>query len=94
LHDLWDAIRFYGDDWIVLSPLHEIVVAVASFVILASLILKAREISPEREFLWPFGTISPYVAPEVEPLPPLPLIPGDGWLEIGHHGPVLKQGPH
>jgi len=92
LHDLWDAIRFYGDDWIVLSPLHEIVVAVASFVILASLILKAREISPEREFLWPFGTISPYVAPEVEPLPPLPLIPGDGWLEIGHQRTRLKAG--
>ena len=92
LHDLWDAIRFYGGGWALLSPVHEVVVAVASFVIFACLILKAREISPEREFLWPFGSISPYTAPEVEPLPELPVIPGDAWIEIHHRRTALRDG--
>ena len=83
LHDLWDAMRFYGGVLRIVSPLHEVAVAVMSFVVLASMILKGREISPEREFLWPFGSLPPYRAPEVEPLPAMPALSGDVWLQIG-----------
>ncbi len=83
LHDLWDAIRFYNPDFAIVSPLHEVLVAVVSFVVLASTILKGREVSPSREFLWPYGSVSPYQAPEVEPLPAMPAMPGDIWLQIG-----------
>jgi hypothetical protein len=63
-------------------PLHEIVIAVASLVILAAMILKGREVSPEREFLWRYGAMQPYLAPEVGPLPEMPSMPGDRWLAI------------
>lgn len=83
LHDLWDAMQFYGGVVRVVSPLHEVAVAVLAFVVLASTILKGREVSPEREFLWPFGSMPPYRAPEVEPLPAMPELHGDLWLQIG-----------
>ncbi len=83
LHDLWDAMRFYAGVVRIVSPLHEVAVALMSFVVLASTILKGREVSPEREFLWPFGSLPPYRAPEVEPLPAMPAIVGDVWLQIG-----------
>lgn len=83
LHDLWDAMRFYEGAFRVMSPLHEVAVAVLAFVILASMILKGREVSPEREFLWPYGSMAPYRAPEVDPLPAMPAQVGDMWLQIG-----------
>jgi hypothetical protein len=83
LHDLWDAMRFYAGVVRIVSPLHEVAVAVVAFVVLASAILKGREVSPEREFLWPFGSLPPYRAPEVEPLPVMPAMHGDLWLQIG-----------
>src|SRR5215469_3421888 len=67
LHDLWDAMRFYGGGLAIISPIHEVVTAIICFVVLGSLIMKAREMSPEREFLWPFGSLMPYRAPEVAP---------------------------
>src|SRR5579885_3495261 len=63
LHDAWDAIRFYTGAFALMSPLHEVLIALVSFVVLASTILKGREVSPEREFLWPFGSLPPYQAP-------------------------------
>ncbi len=83
LHDAWDAIRFYTGAFALMSPLHEVLIALVSFVVLASTILKGREVSPEREFLWPFGSLPPYQAPEVGPLPPAPALSGDFWLQIG-----------
>jgi len=83
LHDLWDAMRFYAGVMRIVSPLHEVAVAVMSFVVLASTILKGREVSPEREFLWPYGSMPPYRAPVVEPLPAMPDLVGDIWLHIG-----------
>lgn len=83
LHDLWDAIVFYPAILKILSPIHEVFIAVVSFLVLGSAILKGREVSPEREFLWPFGSVAAYQAPEVDPLPPMPVISGDCWLQIG-----------
>jgi RsiW-degrading membrane proteinase PrsW (M82 family) len=83
LHDLWDAMRFYAGPLRLMSPLHEVAVAVLAFVVLASAILKGREVSAEREFLWPYGSMAPYRAPEVDPLPAMPAPVGDMWLQIG-----------
>lgn len=94
LHDLWDAMRFYGKGLAIVSPIHEVVTAVICFAVLGSLIMKARELSPEREFLWPFGSLMPYRAPEVEPLPPMPVLPGDIWLMIGGHRLSLTERTH
>jgi RsiW-degrading membrane proteinase PrsW (M82 family) len=94
MHDLWDTMRFYGGGLAILSPLHQVVLAVLSFVALASLIVKARELSPEREFLWPYGSLMPYRAPEVEPLPEMPVLPGDIWLAIGGHRISLTETTH
>ena len=94
LHDLWDTMRFYGGGFAILSPLHQVVLAVLSFLVLASLIAKARELSPEREFLWPYGALMPYRAPEVEPLPEMPVLPGDIWLAIGGHRISLTETTH
>jgi RsiW-degrading membrane proteinase PrsW (M82 family) len=94
LHDLWDAMRFYGKPLAIISPIHEVVIAVVCFVVLGSLITKARAMSPEREFLWPFGTLMPYRAPEVEPLPAMPVLPGDIWLSIGGTRLSLTETTH
>ncbi|HZK90053.1 MAG TPA: PrsW family glutamic-type intramembrane protease [Stellaceae bacterium] len=94
LHDLWDAMRFYGRPLAIISPIHEVVIAVVCFVVLGSLIAKAREVSPEREFLWPFGSLMPYRAPEVEPLPAMPAMPGDIWLMIGGRRLSLTETTH
>jgi hypothetical protein len=94
LHDLWDAMRFYGSDLAIMSPIHEVVIAVICFIVLGSLIMKARELSPEREFLWPYGSLMPYRAPEVEPLPPMPVLPGDIWLMIGGRRLSLTETTH
>jgi RsiW-degrading membrane proteinase PrsW (M82 family) len=80
LHDLWDTIRFYSGGLQVIGPLHFLIVAVLSFIVLASMLVRARELSPEREFLWPVGATPPYRAPFVEPLPTVPrhrLSPAD-----------------
>jgi RsiW-degrading membrane proteinase PrsW (M82 family) len=93
LHDLWDAIRFYAGNFQIISPFHEVLVAAMSFVVLASVILKGREVSPEREFLWPNGSMAPYRAPEVEPLPAMPALAGDIWLQIGKNRfPLVDDG--
>jgi hypothetical protein len=94
LHDLWDAMRFYGHDLAIMSPVHEVVIAVVCFLVLGSLITKARELSPEREFLWPFGSLMPYRAPEVEPLPAMPILPGDIWLSIAGRQVSLTETTH
>jgi RsiW-degrading membrane proteinase PrsW (M82 family) len=94
LHDLWDAMRFYGGSLAIVSPIHEVVIAVVCFTVLGSLIMKARELSPEREFLWPYGSLLPYRAPEVEPLPPMPVLPGDIWLMIGERRLSLTETTH
>jgi len=94
LHDLWDAMRFYGGGFAIMSPIHEVVIAVMCFVVLGSLITKARELSPEREFLWPFGSLMPYRAPEVEPLPAMPVLPGDIWLMISGRQLSLTETTH
>jgi RsiW-degrading membrane proteinase PrsW (M82 family) len=94
LHDLWDAMRFYGETLALVSPIHEVVIAVLCFIVLGSLIMKARDLSPEREFLWPFGSLMPYRAPEVEPLPAMPALPGDIWLAIGGHRLSLTETTH
>src|SRR6185437_8218720 len=70
------------------------IIAVLCFVVLGSLITHAREVSPEREFLWPFGSLMPYRAPEVEPLPPMPVMPGDLWLSIGGTRLSLTERTH
>ena len=94
LHDLWDAMRFYGSSLAIMSPIHEVIIAVVCFIVLGSLIVKAREVSPEREFLWPFGSLMPYRAPEVEPLPVMPILPGDIWLMIGGRRLSLTETTH
>jgi RsiW-degrading membrane proteinase PrsW (M82 family) len=94
LHDLWDAMRFYDGALAIMSPVHEVVIAVLCFVVLGSLITHAREVSPEREFLWPFGSLMPYRAPEVDPLPPMPVMPGDLWLSIGGTRLSLTERTH
>jgi RsiW-degrading membrane proteinase PrsW (M82 family) len=94
LHDLWDAMRFYGKSLSIMSPIHEAVTAIICFIVLGSLIMKAREVSPEREFLWPFGSLMPYRAPEVEPLPVMPVLPGDIWLMIGGRRLSLTETTH
>lgn len=94
LHDLWDAMRFYGGSLAIMSPIHEVVIAIVCFVVLGSLIVKARELSPEREFLWPFGSLMPYRAPEVEPLPEMPVLPGDIWLMIAGRRLSLTETTH
>ncbi|HWD58965.1 MAG TPA: PrsW family glutamic-type intramembrane protease, partial [Stellaceae bacterium] len=94
LHDLWDAMRFYGGGLAIMSPIHEVIIAVVCFVVLGSLIMHAREISPEREFLWPFGSLMPYRAPEVEPLPDMPVLPGDIWLMTGGRRLSLTETAH
>ena len=94
LHDLWDAMRYYGGSLAIMSPIHEVVIAVLCFVVLGSLIMKARELSPEREFLWPFGSMLPYRAPEVEPLPAMPVLPGDIWLMIAGRRLSLTETTH
>jgi RsiW-degrading membrane proteinase PrsW (M82 family) len=94
LHDLWDAMRFYGGGLAIMSPIHQVIIAVVCFVVLGSLIMKARELSPEREFLWPFGSLMPYRAPEVEPLPAMPVLPGDIWLVIGGKRLSLTETTH
>src|SRR4029077_6891191 len=94
MHDLWDTMRYYGGGLAILSPLHQVILAVLSFVVLASLIVKARELSPEREFLWPFGSLMPYRAPEVEPLPEMPMLPGDIWLVIAGRRLSLTETTH
>jgi RsiW-degrading membrane proteinase PrsW (M82 family) len=94
LHDLWDAMRFYGSDLAIISPIHEVVIAVICFIVLGSLIMKARDLSPEREFLWPYGSLMPYRAPEVEPLPPMPVLPGDIWLMTGGRRLSLTETTH
>ena len=94
LHDLWDAMRFYGGGFAIISPIHEVVIAVVCFVVLGSLIMKARDMSPEREFLWPYGSLMPYRAPEVAPLPPMPVLPGDIWLMIAGRQLSLTETTH
>jgi RsiW-degrading membrane proteinase PrsW (M82 family) len=94
LHDLWDAMRFYGGGLALVSPIHEVIIAIICFIVLGSLIVKAREVSPEREFLWPFGSLAPYRAPEVEPLPAMPVLPGDIWLAIGGRRLSLTETTH
>jgi RsiW-degrading membrane proteinase PrsW (M82 family) len=94
LHDLWDAMRYYSGTLAIMSPIHEVVIAIVCFVVLGSLIMKARELSPEREFLWPFGKLAPYRAPEVAPLPPMPILPGDIWLMIGGRQLSLTETTH
>ena len=94
LHDLWDAMRFYGGGLAIISPIHEVVTAIVCFVVLGSLIVHAREVSPEREFLWPFGSLAPYRAPEVEPLPAMPVLPGDIWLLIAGRQLSLTETTH
>jgi RsiW-degrading membrane proteinase PrsW (M82 family) len=94
LHDLWDTMRYYGSTLAIVSPVHQVVLAVLSFCILASLIMKARELSPEREFLWPYGSLLPYRAPEVEPLPVMPALPGDIWLVTGGNRISLTETTH
>lgn len=94
LHDLWDAMRFYGGGLAIVSPIHEVVIAIVCFVVLGSLIMKAREMSPEREFLWPYGSLMPYRAPEVAPLPPMPVLAGDVWLLISGRQLSLTETTH
>ncbi len=94
LHDLWDAMRFYGSGLAIMSPIHEVIIAIVCFIVLGSLIMKAREVSPEREFLWPFGSLMPYRAPEVDPLPAMPVLPGDIWLATGGRRLSLTETTH
>jgi RsiW-degrading membrane proteinase PrsW (M82 family) len=94
LHDSWDAMRYYGGGFAIMSPLHEVVIAIVCFIVLGSLITKARDLSPEREFLWPYGSLMPYRAPEVEPLPDMPVLPGDIWLAIGGRRLSLSETTH
>jgi len=94
LHDLYDSMRFYGGSLSIVSPIHETLLAIASLIVLGSAIFKAREMSPEREFLWPYGSLMPYAAPEVEPLPQMPALPGDFWLSIGGKRVPLTETSH
>jgi RsiW-degrading membrane proteinase PrsW (M82 family) len=90
LHDLWDAPglvpgllpdNLVGN--LIVYPLWQTIMCIASLVILAAMILKGREVSPEHEFLWPFGSMPAYRAPLIQPLPEAPLLDGDRWLAIG-----------
>jgi len=90
LHDLWDAPHYLlklAPDTLVsalaLGPLWQIVICMATLMILGSMILKGRELSPEREFLWPFGSRPAFRAPLIEPLPEMPFMPGECWLAVG-----------
>ena len=90
LHDLWDAPGLVPGllpdniaGTLIVYPLWQIILCIASLVILAAMILKGREVSPEHEFLWPFGSIPAYRAPLVQPLPEALLLEGDRWLAIG-----------
>ena len=94
LHDLYDSMRYYGSSLAFISPIHETLLAIASLIVLGSVILKARDISPEREFLWPYGALPPYLAPEVAPLPQMPALPGDFWLAIGGTRLPLTEHTH
>jgi hypothetical protein len=47
------------------------------------MILKGRELSPEREFLWPFGSMPAFRAPLIQPLSEMPFMPGECWLAVG-----------
>jgi RsiW-degrading membrane proteinase PrsW (M82 family) len=90
LHDLWDAPHYLlklAPDTLVsalaLGPLWQIVICMATLMILGSMILKGRELSPEREFLWPFGSRPAFRAPLIPPLPEMPFMPGECWLAVG-----------
>jgi RsiW-degrading membrane proteinase PrsW (M82 family) len=90
LHDLWDAppylLKLVPHTFIsalALGPLWQIVICMATLMILGSMILKGRELSPEREFLWPFGSIPAFRAPLIQPLPEMPFMPGECWLAVG-----------
>jgi RsiW-degrading membrane proteinase PrsW (M82 family) len=90
LHDLWDAppylLKLVPHTFIsalALGPLWQIVICMATLMILGSMILKGRELSPEREFLWPFGSMPAYRAPLIQPLPEMPFMPGECWLAVG-----------
>jgi RsiW-degrading membrane proteinase PrsW (M82 family) len=90
LHDLWDAphylLKLVPDTLIsalALGPLWQIVICMATLMILGSMILKGRELSPEREFLWPFGSTPAFRAPLIPPLPEMPFMPGECWLAVG-----------
>jgi RsiW-degrading membrane proteinase PrsW (M82 family) len=98
-HDLWDTPgllpglipdNILGN--LIFGPFWQIVMCIASLVILAAMILKGREASPEHEFLWPFGSMPPYRAPLVQPLPDAPAMPGDRWLAIGARRVPLTVG--
>jgi len=94
LHDLYDSMRYYGGSLSILSPIHETLLAIVALIVFGSAIVKARDVSPEREFLWPYGTLAPYRAPEVEPLPQMPALPGDFWLAIGGKRLSLTETTH
>jgi RsiW-degrading membrane proteinase PrsW (M82 family) len=94
LHDGYDSMRYYGGSLSFLSPIHETLLAIVSLIVFGSVIVKARDVSPEREFLWPFGSLMPYSAPEVEPLPLMPALPGDFWLAIGGRRLSLTETTH
>jgi RsiW-degrading membrane proteinase PrsW (M82 family) len=87
LHDLWDVVRFYGGGLQIVSPVHYLVVAVACFIVFASMMLKARDVSPVREFLWPRSSRPPYRAPLVGQRPAFPAshlsVLDEIWLDIG-----------
>ena len=96
LHDLWDLVRFYPGAFQIVSPLHYLLVAVLCFIVLASTILKGREMSPVREFLWPRGSMPAYRAPLVGRLPTLPAhhlsAEEEVWLEVGGNKVPLANG--
>jgi hypothetical protein len=96
LHDLWDASRFYSGGFQYVSPAHFVVVAVLSFVVLASMILKGRDLSPVREFLWPNSAIPPYRAPFVGRLRPAAshhlALDDEIWLDVGGNRVPLSVG--
>jgi RsiW-degrading membrane proteinase PrsW (M82 family) len=96
LHDLWDASRFYSGGFQYVSPAHFVLVAVLSFIVLASMILKGRDLSPVREFLWPNSSIPPYRAPFVGRLRASTAhhlsVDDEIWLEIGGNKVPLCAG--
>ncbi|MGH7094482.1 MAG: PrsW family intramembrane metalloprotease [Stellaceae bacterium] len=92
LHDLWDAIGLYTGHFQILGIVHLVLVAITAFIVISTTTLKAREISPEREFLWPFGNMPAYQAPEVGPVPVSPAMLGDFWLQIGSARTRLADG--
>jgi len=96
LHDLWDVVQFYTGVFVILSPFHFLIVAVMAFVVLASMILKGRDLSPSREFLWPRSALPPYRAPWVGPpsasVPPHLTAGDDISLAIGPTRVPLRVG--